>query len=303
MLVGVNLRNFGPLAHREAVVAVARAAEDLGYASLWTSDHVVLPTGMTSLFDPADDHYDPTGALLESLVTLAFVAGRTSRIRLGTSVLVLPQRELHLLAKQVATLHHLSGGRLLLGVGVGWVEREYELVGADFARRGEDADEVLVALRTLFEDVPPVHLGRRHTFDDVLFAPRPVHPIPLLVGGDSPPALRRAARHGDGWHAYGLSPEQVEAAVASIRQHQPRDGFEVSLRIRTRLDPAPPAGGGDVGALLEGSTDQVVDTLGRYATAGVEHLVVDLGTPDPDAYVAQLADFAREVVPQVSAGR
>lgn len=302
MIVGVNLRNFGPLAHRDAVLAVALAAEELGYASLWTSDHVVLPTDMTSLSDPADDHYDPTGALLESLVTLAFVAGRTSTIRLGTSVLVLPQRELHLVAKQVATLHHLSGERLLLGVGVGWVEREYALVGADYAHRGEVADEHLVALRTLLETTPPVHHGRRHDFDDVLFAPRPVVGVPLLVGGDSPPALRRAARYGDGWHAYGLSPAEIEAGLATIRQHGARSDFEVSLRIRTRLDPAPPAGGGDVGTLLEGSTAQVVDAIGRYEQAGVAHLVVDLGTPDPASYVEQLEAFAADVVPQLSPG-
>lgn len=136
----------------------------------------------------------------------------------------------------------------------------------------------------------------------MLFAPRPDRPIPLLVGGDSPPALRRAARYGDGWHAYGLTPAEIATGLASIRRHAPRPDFEVSLRIRTRLDPAPPAGGGDVGARLEGSVDQVVDTIGHYGAAGVSHLVVDLGTPDPSAYVAQLEAFAGAVVPQVSRG-
>src|SRR2546421_8787693 len=148
MIIGVNLPNYGSLGNRDSVTAIAQAAEALGYASLWTSDHVLLPTSLP----------EPFGHLLESLTTLSYLAARTDRIRLGTGILVLPQRNPLLVAKQAATVNHLSGGRLTLGVAVGYIEEEYAYLGADFANRGRLADEYIAALRELFEsDAPDFH--------------------------------------------------------------------------------------------------------------------------------------------------
>ena len=141
MRFGLNLPNYSSLGHRDAMIAIAERADELGYTSLWTSDHILLPTSLP----------DPFGNLLESFTTLSYLAARTEHIGLATGVLVLPQRDPLLVAKQAATVHHLSGGRLTLGIGVGWIPEEYGYLRADFHSRGALADEYIAAMRTLFE--------------------------------------------------------------------------------------------------------------------------------------------------------
>lgn len=219
MDVGMALPNLGQHQSSAAMVTLARAAESLGLASLWTSEHIVVPPQM----------FDPFGDTLDSLTTLGYVAAATERVRLGTSVLILPLHEPVLLAKQAATLHALSGGRLQLGVGVGWIAEEFGLMGADFERRGEVADRHLSVLRHLLaadpavaDVVPPGLLGLR-------FAPRIETPLPILVGGHASSALRRAASLGDGWHGVWLEPEDLPSVCqrhpwsepARRLQHQP----------------------------------------------------------------------------------
>src|ERR1700712_894161 len=150
MLIAVNLPNYGTLGTRDSVVSIAQAAETLGYESVWTTDHVLVPNSLPSGF---------FGNLLESLITLTFVAARTERIRIGTGILVLPQRDPILVAKQVATLQHLSAGRLSVAVAVGYVEKEYELLRSSYTRRGVLLDEYLPALRELLEAQHPVFHG------------------------------------------------------------------------------------------------------------------------------------------------
>jgi alkanesulfonate monooxygenase SsuD/methylene tetrahydromethanopterin reductase-like flavin-dependent oxidoreductase (luciferase family) len=159
MIIGVNLPNYSSLGHRDAIVAIAQAAESLGYASLWTNDHVLLSTSRP----------EPFGNVLESLTTLSYLAASTDRIRLGTGILVLPQRDPLLVAKQAATISHLSGGRLALAVGVGYIEQEYAYLRADFANRGRLADEYIPAMRELFESDTPQFHGPHINYSDVLF--------------------------------------------------------------------------------------------------------------------------------------
>src|SRR5437879_12287666 len=172
MIVGVNLPNYSRLGNRDSVVAIAQAAEALGYASLWTNDHVLVPTSRP----------EPFGNVLESLTTLSYLAASTSRIRLGTGILVLPQRDPLLVAKQAATISHLSGGRLALAVGVGYIKEEYAFLRADFSKRGHLADEYISAMRELFDSERPEFHGTLINSSDVLFAPRPHPRIPTPSG-------------------------------------------------------------------------------------------------------------------------
>src|SRR5713226_7265257 len=230
MIIGVNLPNYSRLGYRDSIVAIAQTAEALGYASLWTNDHVLLPTSLP----------EPFGHLLESLTTLSYLAARTDRIRLGTGILVLPQRDPLLVAKQAATINHLSGGRLTLAVAVGWIKQEYEYLRADFGGRGNLADEYISAMRELFESDTPEFHGQHINYSDVLFSPRPSAHIPILVGGNSPAALKRAATLGDGWYGLWRSPDQIQQPVAEIAQFGRKAQFEVSLRVVTRIGPPIP---------------------------------------------------------------
>src|SRR3981081_1170104 len=161
MRFGLNLPNYSSLGHRDAMIAIAARADELGYTSLWTSDHILLPTSLP----------DPFGNLLESFTTLSYLAARTEQIGLATGVLVLPQRDPLLVAKQAATVHHLSGGRLTLGLGVGWIAQEYSSRPTAFGNRGQLADEYIAAIRVLFESDSPVFHGDHINFSDALFSP------------------------------------------------------------------------------------------------------------------------------------
>src|SRR6202521_6209318 len=149
MIFGFNLANYSRLGNRDSMIAIAESAEELGYSSLWTSDHILIPANLP----------EPFGNLLETFTTLSYPAARTESIRLGTGILVLPQRDPLLVAKQAATVHHLSGGRLTLGIGVGWIAQEYAYLRTDFGSRGQLADEYIAAIRVLFETDLPAYQG------------------------------------------------------------------------------------------------------------------------------------------------
>jgi probable F420-dependent oxidoreductase len=284
MRVGVNLPNYSDLGTRDTISSIADAAEELGYASLWTTDHVLLPTRLP----------EPYGRLLESLTTLSYLAARTERIGLATSVLVLPQRDPLLVAKQAATVHHLSGGRLTLGVGVGWLEEEYGYLRADFPRRGRLADEYIAAIRELFDADKPHFDGPSITFDDVLFSPRPESPLPIVVGGASKAALRRAATLGDGWHGIRQTPERVRAIADTLRSQPRRPGFEISVRAFVQIDGEVD---GEPGTALSGGIASVIDQARAFAAAGVDHLVLEPVSNDRAGFLEQLDVFAREALP------
>jgi len=288
MRIGIAMHNFGGLMRREAMLAIAARAEELGYASLWTSDHLLVPSSYDRDFTD----------VFESLVTLAYLAGRTERIELGTSVLVLSQRDPVLVAKQAATIDALSGGRLRLGVGTGWIAEESELSGFPFAGRGRRMDEFIRALRELWTADDAAHAGETLRFPDVRPSPRPVRPggIPLLVGGNSSAALRRAATLGDGWHALGLTPPAFRDAVARIAELGGGRPFELSLRLGVALGQKPQPGRF---AMVGGESAAVADSLARYRAAGVEHLVADFQFTDLDSLLRALETFAHDVRPRL----
>lgn len=294
MQFGVCLPNFSRLGTREIVVDVARQAEALGYDSVWTTDHVIMQKGQE----------EPYGHILEALTTLAYVAALTQRVRLGVSVLVFPQRNAVLVAKETATLDDLSGGRLILGVGAGWNAPEFRFLGADFERRGQRLDEYIQALRELWTAPEPRFAGRFVQFSDVLFSPRPAQlgGPPIWLGGGSPAALRRVARLCDGWHPVGITPEQFAAGMQRIRELGPSRAIVGSIRLRVGVErdlPEVRGGDGRLQATLGGTVEAIIARLREYQAAGVSHVVCYFGNDSREAYLEDMRRFAEEVVPSL----
>jgi probable F420-dependent oxidoreductase len=238
--LGVVLPQFGPGARgpeaTERIRTLAVAADRLGYGALWTADHVIFPQQIRTPYPYGGTFpYPVTDPLLDPLTTLSFVAGVTTRVKLGTSVLVLPYREPIPLAKQLATLDVMSNGRVLLGAASGWLREEFEMLGVPFAERGARTDEAIRLMRALWTEEKVSFRGRWHTLDEAAFFPKPVQPggVPIWIGGTSPRALRRVAQLGDGWIAVPR-PSLADLAqdVASIRalaEQAGRDPFKLGV--------------------------------------------------------------------------
>jgi probable F420-dependent oxidoreductase len=285
MIFGLNLPNYSGLGDRESMIAIAEKAEELGYSSLWPSDHILIPASLP----------EPFGNLLETFTTLSYLAARTQTIGLGTGILVLPQRDPLLVAKQAATVHHLSGGRLTLGVGVGWIAQEYSYLRTDFGDRGRLADEYIAAIRVLFESDRPVFHGEHINFSDALFSPRPRVPIPIVVGGSSRAALRRAATLGDGWYGLRLSPEAASAAIDELHRIGHRQDFALSLRLQVRVGGT--VDGADPATALHGDADAVTERLQKYRDVGIGQVVIEPLASGLEDFVEQMTLFARGVAP------
>jgi len=213
MQVGAVVRNMGPESTREIVVACARAAERAGLDDVWVVDHVAIPP---------DDAEGSGGRYLDPLATLAFLGGATERIGLGTAVLILPYRPALPTAKWIASVQELSGGRLRLGVGVGWMPAEFRALAVDRKRRGAIADETLRFLRSCFDSGESGDLVDANG-QKFLFRPRPRCP-PIFVGGAPPHALARAVQFGDGWMPMGVEPEKLRAPIAELRRLASENG-------------------------------------------------------------------------------
>jgi probable F420-dependent oxidoreductase len=255
MKLGLALRNMGPQSAPEVLFACARAAEEEGLDDLWVADHVAIPP---------EDAEGSDGRYLDPLATLATLAGVTQRIGLGTAVLNLPFRPPLPTAKWIATIQELSGGRLRLGVGLGWMEAEFRALGVPRSARARLADETLDFLRHCFAaDEVSAH-GQRF-----LFRPRPPAP-PILVGGAAPHALARAVRYGDGWMPMGGDPAQLAPAIAELQRLANAAGrapLEVACMLPLRQDEPPAATAQRLRALREVGVTRVVAALGRYPDA------------------------------------
>jgi probable F420-dependent oxidoreductase len=229
--LGAFLPPWGPTATPDEIDETVFAVEEAGYASLWVGDHVVFPRRVESPYPYNPEHrspFDPDQPLYEPATLLAYIAARTSRVRLGISVLVLPQREPLLAAKQLAAVDALSRGRLVTGVGVGWMREEFEALGMPFEDRGPRTDEWIAILRHAWARPHEPFRGRFRSFEPLGMLPS--RAIPILVGGQTPPALRRAAALGDGWNGVRLGPDEVRAAVADLRRMGAGRSFEIVVR-------------------------------------------------------------------------
>jgi len=253
----------GSTAKPDVLAEVARKAEALGFESVWIPEHLAVPLEMHAPYPYSPDGKFPGGAgvaLHDPFVALAYVAACTTRIKLGTGVFVLPLRNAIAVAKAVASLDVLSDGRFLFGVGIGWLADEFEIVGMPFANRAARTREAIRMLKTLWSEPAPSFEGRFHRFPPLGFGPKPVqqpHP-PIILGGESPAALKRAAEVGDGWIGVAQTPQSVAPMIAALREHRVRagrrvEGFEITV--------GPPPGLG-----LD------LSTVDAYAAAGVDRL-------------------------------
>jgi probable F420-dependent oxidoreductase len=280
MRFGVALPSFGHAVTREAVLAVARTAERLGYATLWAGDHVAFPLQSASAYPYSDTAMVATGhpAAGDPLVSLAVAAGATETIVLGTSVLILPYRNPLVTAKMVATLDVLSGGRTVLGVGAGWLREEFEALGAPpFKARGAVTDEWIAILRRCWTDPEPEFHGDHYSFAPVDFQPRPTRHVPILVGGNSAPALRRAGTLADGWIGTSVTIEEAGKAVRTVCEHAERAGRDpaaLSFGSGCSLDITDVEH--DDPRHLRGTRDQLAERVAELEAAGLDHLELRL---------------------------
>ena len=265
---GVNLPVSSVAGTGPIVAEAARRAEELGFRAVWVGDHVVLPTTSRSRYPYSTDgtfEMDVTTPWLEPLTTLTWAAAGTRRIELGTAILVLGLRPVLLAAKQLATLDHLSGGRLVCGVGAGWLEEEFELLGQPFDRRGARLTEAIRVLRACFAEGPIVeHRGRFYDLGEFAFVPKPEQGdrVPILVGGESDAALRRVAKVGNGWLPAAPGPEELAARLEVLTGLLEAESRSLSdLRIVVQLD----------------ASDELDLTLvERYRDVGVTHLFTEI---------------------------
>lgn len=212
--IGLFNMNSGPCSRPDGAVRIARLAEELNYESLWMGEHVVVPSPRVP-----PSPIEPTTPMLDPLVALSFLAAATDRILLGTGIVILPQRNPLVLAKQVASLDVLSQGRLLLGIGVGYLEPEFRAIGVPLTDRGARSDEYLAAMRHLWTDDEPAFDGKYVSFSGIDAYPRPATPDgpPIIVGGSTPAAFRRAVSSGHGWYGFALTPEDTARSIAGLR--------------------------------------------------------------------------------------
>jgi probable F420-dependent oxidoreductase len=283
MQLGLHALGIGSGARRGVIDAVATAAEQSGFATLWSGEHVVMVDRSASRYPYSADGLIAVPAeadWLDPMIGLSFAAAATSTIGIATGVLLLPEHNPVLMAKQAATLDTLSGGRFTLGVGVGWSREEFEALGVPFARRAARTAEYVEAMRTLWRDDVASFDGEFVGFDSVRVNPKPVRDgrIPIVLGGNSEAALRRVADWGDGWYGFNVDgPAEVGTHVATLRALCEERGRDVtSLRIAVAL------------------RDPQVSDLDELAALGVDELVLVAGPPDDaDAaadWVGELAD-------------
>lgn len=309
MRIGTNLINRGALARPEVMTRFVQRAEALGFESVTMSDHIVVPRDMPDNYpyhpegkfswEAARDYYEP-------LATLMYLAGKTERIRLGTSVLIISYRNPVTVAKMMSTIDALSGGRTFLGVGAGWWADEYRAlgIGDHFAERGPRTDEYIRIYRTLWNEENPAFQGRFHQFSNIEFSPKPAQKggIPVWVGGHTTRALRRAAELGDAWHPIGLrppaglQPEELKARreqLFGLMTERGRDPGAMQVCFRAPVVP------GGQGERLRGPADKIVEDVKAYEAAGVQHLTCDIVAGSEQELFEQLDRIGQEILPQV----
>jgi probable F420-dependent oxidoreductase len=270
MRIGAKLPNSGPLPLTTGIPAMAATLEAAGFDSVWVSDHIVLPATIDSHYPFAPDGratWPTDSPYVDALIALALAAAATERVRIGTAVLVLPLRNPVQFAKQAASIDVASGGRLELGVGAGWLAEEFAALGVPFERRGARMVEWIRLARDLWTGRPQQRSSEFYELPaDVLCLPQPAHPIPLLIGGHSPIALKRAGGIGDGWLAQqdgdALDPQDIARCVATIRE---ASGSDAPPRVVLRI----------VKSLT--NLDLIARALPELEAAGVGEVIVDVG--------------------------
>jgi probable F420-dependent oxidoreductase len=305
---GLHLPASSATVPAEDLVRFAQQAEALGFYCITVADHVVVPKNISVPYPyTVDGRYPGTGYHLETLVTMAYLAGATQRIRFVTSVMILPYRNPIVTAKMLASLDVLSGGRMIIGAGVGWMKEEFETLRTEpFAERGKVTDEYIAAFRELWTSDKPSFSGKYCSFSNILFLPKPVQrpTIPIWIGGHSKQAIRRAARLGDGWHPIGgvptipLEPEDVAGDMAMLREYAEEAGRDPK-KIRVALK----------GSLFDrekqitpgkrrrfiGSAEEIASDIRAYREVGVDTMIFDVRRPSIAETLERMEWMAKDV--------
>jgi probable F420-dependent oxidoreductase len=289
MQIGISLHNNWGIEDVQAIVQLATQAEAAGFASVWVHDHV-FNAGHVFHRIGGKPYYEP-------LTLLSYVAARTERVGLGTSVLVLPYHNPIRLAKSAASLDVLSGGRLMLGVGVGAVAPESEAMGSPYAERGAITDEAIAIMKELWTQEDPSFAGKYHRFSGMKFSPKPLQQphIPFLIGGNSRAAIRRAVRLGNGWHPFAISPETLSQGMRYLQEQAQLAGRGVSEIPVSVSIPLGPSGARRVALGMD--PGEIVRNIQAYASVGVQMLVIPGHTPKLTEIRAALDMLAGEVLP------
>ena len=325
MKYGFAIPNGGPMANGEGITALGAKGEALGFDLAYAVDHIALPKIMDLSNYPYSREFvmatgrgradaGAAGECLELFGTLGYLAATTTRLRLLSSIMVLPYRPAVLAAKQLATLDVLSGGRLTIGCGVGWLEQEFDALDTPpYRARGKAANEFIAAFKELWTSDSPTFAGEHVEFADIVFEPKPVqkpHP-PIWVGGESVPAMKRAARLGDGWYPVADNPKHPRNTalrygegvnmVRAFAEEAGRDAGEIEFGLVCELYDEREAKTWEDGARIPftGGARQIADDVARYRDAGLGNLVIDLLALNLEATFARMEFFAGEVMPLV----
>jgi probable F420-dependent oxidoreductase len=288
MQIGFFAIGIGPSADPELIALTARTVEQCGFHSLWAPEHVVFLKEFASKYPYAQDGKLPTPStkipLLDPLATLTFASAHTKTLRLGTGVYLVPERNPVVTAKQVVSLDVLSGGRFDFGVGIGWLAEEFAAVGVPWERRAERTLEYLQAMKRLWTEEEPEFRGEFCSFPKAHLFPKPVQKPypPILFGGNSAPALRRAAEAGDGWFGFNLTPEETKSKIARIRQYARAAGRDPE-KLHLSISPG-----------LGTSVD--LDEVKRYRDAGVHQVIVGSIPRDAQAVQGSIERLAEQIV-------
>jgi probable F420-dependent oxidoreductase len=285
MKFGIILPSYGSHVDRNQILETAQAADALNFDSAWLTDHLALPMQEAGRF----------ATIYEAVTSMAFIAGQTQRIKLGTSTLVLPQRNPLEIAKQIASLDALSQGRVLLTCAIGWSPGEFANLGFEFKDRARRIEEAIHILRLLWLSKEAVsYAGKYYQFHDVMISPPPHEPggPPIWLAGDSITAVRRAARLGDGWHPNTRKSQQLEQEIKLIHSLNQNQGFVIAMRCRMNFDAQP------VDDMpLYGPIDKVQIAMREYAEIGLNYLMIHFDCADQKKRENQMRQFQVEIAP------
>ena len=298
------------LPEADGIRRFVQRAEALGFESVMAGDHILLPTGGTNQYPytadgsfsrPADEPF------LETMTMLGYMAACSDTIRLGSTVIILPYRNPIVQAKMFSSLDVLSGGRMICGVGVGWLEKEFDTLGVSYAERGPMSDEYLEIFKVLWTQADPEYHGRYYEIEGIQFSPKPVQQphIPIWVGGHSRPALRRAARYGDCWHTTRQTPDFVARNLPYLREQAERSGRDpdsitISLKRSlhfTDLDAREEKTTTRTGGVVVANTREVIDDVYYCRELGIDQLTYDFRVEGIDACIGVMEHLAAEVLP------
>jgi probable F420-dependent oxidoreductase len=312
--IGLKLANISHLPLVEGVGRLAVVAENSGFDSVWVADHVVIPQEFS-----LDEEHKRGGAVAtkqhaDPFISLAYVAGITSRVELGTAVMVLPLRNPVVTAKMISTLDVLSGGRVVIAAGVGWLEAEFEALDTPpYAKRGAVADEWIRIFRACWNDPSPSFEGEHYRFKPLNFSPKPLRQVPILIGGNSLPALRRAGRLGDGWHGTRAALNEIPKAIQVVKDSAEtagRDPSKLSFGLGVEIDiidrgaTSSATGLYSPDAALVGTAEEISDKIATIEEAGIQHLELrfrpfrDFANTTLNPALEMIEQFVTEIMPR-----